>query len=100
MVFQQGYLSQRDGTVSPAALVTQFTIMPVVKEVDIDLQPGDALGCLNIDGKGSIPVAILGSNTFNVATVDVETLLFNGLTVKAKKHGKHQCSPKDIEYEW
>ena len=44
--------------------------------VDIDVKPGSDLNPINPMSRGVIPVAILGSDTFNVLDVDVTTLTF------------------------
>jgi hypothetical protein len=44
--------------------------------IDIDIKPGSDPNSINPNSKGVIPVAILGSNTFDVTTVDVTTLVF------------------------
>ena len=46
------------------------------EEIDIDIKPGGGLNSINPNSKGLIPVAILGSATFDVTTVDVTTLEF------------------------
>ncbi|MBN2129691.1 MAG: hypothetical protein JW741_09350 [Sedimentisphaerales bacterium] len=38
-------------------------------EPDIDIKPGSEDNCINIDGNGVIPVAILGSADFDVSTI-------------------------------
>jgi len=45
-----------------------------IQEVDIDIKPGSDLNCINIKKKGFTPVAILGSNDFDVTTIDQTTL--------------------------
>jgi hypothetical protein len=47
-----------------------------VTAVAVDIKPGDDLNPVNPFSRGVIPVAILGSNTFDVADVDVTTLAF------------------------
>ncbi len=64
-------------------------------EVGIDIKPGSFPNSFNINGNGVIPVAVLGSDTFDVAEVDVSTLSFAGLDVRVKGNGDPQCSVKD-----
>ncbi len=45
-------------------------------DVAIDIKPGSDAGSINLASRGLIPVAILGSETFDVAKVDVTTLAF------------------------
>ena len=49
---------------------------PSVIEVDIDIKPGSDPNSINPKSMGFVPVAILGSETFDVTTVDVTTLAF------------------------
>ena len=46
------------------------------QEIGIDIKPGSDRNSINPNSKGVIPVAILGSATFDVATVDVNALAF------------------------
>ena len=50
-------------------------VTPII-EVDIDVKPGSDPNTINVRKQGVIPVAILGSDMFNVADVDVTTLAF------------------------
>jgi hypothetical protein len=57
--------------------VYDLDFSPVVVEwVDIDIKPGNDLNSINPMSRGVIPVAILGSDTFDLADVDVTTLAF------------------------
>lgn len=49
---------------------------PAVITVSIDVKPGSATNPVNPKGRGVIPVAILGSATFDAATVDVASVQF------------------------
>jgi len=54
------------------------TILPAhaVITVEIDIKPGSDENPINLKGKGTIPVAILTSDTFDATTVDVGSLAF------------------------
>ncbi len=51
--------------------------------VSIDIKPGTFPNVINIGWQGSLPVAIFGSEHFNVRDIDPATLELNGLKVKA-----------------
>ena len=55
--------------------------------VEIDIKPGSDPNCFNVNGRGTIPVAILGSSTFDVQDVDVDTVELKGMAVKAVGKG-------------
>jgi dipeptidyl aminopeptidase/acylaminoacyl peptidase len=38
----------------------------------IDIKPASDINCLNINGNGVIPIAILGSGDFNVSAIDLD----------------------------
>ena len=62
-----------------AAIMIGATVTPVYAPgVVIDIKPGGEPNSINPDGKGVIPVAILGSDTFDVTQIDVSTLDFEG----------------------
>jgi hypothetical protein len=63
-------------------------------DVAIDIKPGSDAGSINPASRGVIPVAILGSESFDVADIDLTTLAFgpDGAT-PAHRRGGH---PEDV----
>ena len=75
--------------------VTQLVPPPVIG-VEIDIRPGSEINPVNPSSRGVIPVALLGSNTFDVADVDTTTLAFGpGGAPTAHKKGGHSRSVND-----
>jgi hypothetical protein len=60
----------------PSRTVFRFFEARIPLEPEIDIKPGSDTNPINPIGRGVIPVAILGSETFDVADVDVTTLAF------------------------
>jgi len=63
--------AEYDGTVRLQPIISEPTI-PVI----IDIKPESFPNSVNLKSKGFLPVAILGSATFDVTNVDISTLLF------------------------
>jgi len=61
-------------------------------QVGIDIKPGSDPNCFNINGHGVIPVAILGSESFDVTQIDQATLLFGGLVVRVRGNKGPLCN--------
>lgn len=74
-----------------------WRIAPAVIEVEIDIKPGSDPNCFNNDGHGVIPVAILGSADFDVASIDPATVTLESLAVRAAgKKGNLQAHIEDV----
>lgn len=52
-------------------------------EVTVDIKPGSDPNCINNDDHGVIPIAILGSASFDVTQIDPATVSLDSLAVKA-----------------
>jgi len=72
------------------------TAAPPVIEVEIDIKPGSDPNCINLDSNGVIPVAILGSATFDAADVDPSTVTLEGAAVRLKGKSGNYGSLEDV----
>jgi hypothetical protein len=62
----------------------------------IDIKPGSDVNPINLGSKGTTPVAILGTETFDVTTVDVASVRFAGAPVRTKPNGTLHFSYEDV----
>jgi len=70
-----------------------------VQEVDIDIKPGSDTNCVNINGRGVIPVAVLGSESLDVGMIDQSSLSFGGLAVRVRGNRGPLCGLEDTNQD-
>jgi len=68
----------------------------LVKTVTIDIKPGTYPNTINLGSNGTVPVAILSSETFDATTVDPLTVTLSGANVRLKGKGTPMSSFEDI----
>ena len=70
--------------------------------VTIDIKPGSDPNSINLCSNGAVPIAILGSNSFDVNDINTDTLRFAGASVKVvgKKDPHSLCSYEDVDDDW
>jgi hypothetical protein len=78
------------------ALYSDGARCPLILKVQIDVKPGSDPNCFNINGHGVVPAAILGSDTFDVADVDVNTVRLGSLKVRVRGNKGPLCSVEDV----
>ncbi|MDA3918473.1 MAG: lectin-like protein [Deltaproteobacteria bacterium] len=66
----------------------------------IDIKPESGTNCININEHGVIPVAIIGSESFDVTTIDPSTCTLEGMNVKmVGKSNKYLSHFEDINHD-
>jgi hypothetical protein len=66
--------------------------------IELDIKPQVCPNQLNTKNKGDLPVAILGTNDFDVSTIDIDTISFNGVSpVKSKSKFEDVTAPAALE---
>lgn len=63
--------------------------------VSIDVLPGTDPNVIELSAGGTVPVAVLGSATFDASTIDVATIRFAGAPVATKNSGEYRFSLED-----
>jgi len=76
-----------------AALAQRWT------EVQIDIKPGSDPNCINPDGHGVIPVAVLTTDTFDASTVDALSITLEGTGVRVKGKSGNAGSLEDVDLD-
>jgi hypothetical protein len=92
---QDGHVNNCD--IAPNTGWAQSARLPEEVQIDIDIKPGNVTNSINLFGMGTVPVAVLGSGTFDVADVDATTLAFGPEGARlAHQNGPH---PKDANHD-
>jgi len=65
--------------------------------VDIDVKPSNGASCVNPDANGVIPVAIMGSALFDVASIDPLTVALEGAEVRVRGKSSNYGTFKDVD---
>lgn len=73
---------QPGGSTSTCTATDSVTVTVGPPTLTIDIKPGDEDNCINNNGHGVIPVAILGSADFDVTQVDPSTCSLAGQAVR------------------
>jgi hypothetical protein len=81
---------------SPGTLCNYGFCSGPLTPVAIDIMPGTVPNCFNNDGHGVIPVAILGSATFDVTRINVASVRLQGLLPKLSGNGTPLASVEDV----
>ncbi len=80
------------GNMGTLSYTSRINMGPAIKPVIIDIKPGSDPNCFNVNGHGVIPVAVFGSDTFDVTLIDQDSLSFGGLAVRVRGKNGTQCS--------
>ncbi len=70
--------------------------LDVAVDVEIDIKPGSDQNTINLGSKGTVPVAILSSDTFDATEVDPSTITLADAGVKVRGKGTAMYSEEDV----
>ena len=71
-------------------------VVPATLDVAIDIKPGSDPNSINLGSNGTVPVAILGSATFDATTVDPLSVTLGGAYVAVRGKGTPMAAPADV----
>jgi hypothetical protein len=77
----------------------QYAVSPAssVMPVAIDVKPGSDENPIQLGARGKIPVAILGSESFDARAVDASAAVFAGAHVQRRPNGTLMASIEDVD---
>ncbi len=64
--------------------------------VTIDIKSGSDPNCFPRNGRGVIPVAILGNSDFDVTNINTQTLRFDSCDLRVRSNPGAHCSLDDV----
>lgn len=74
-----------------------FNFYMMAFEVDIDIKPGSDPNSINLNSQGTVPVAILGTDIFDVTNIDPGTVTLAGASIAMRgKSNKLLASTDDV----
>ena len=79
-----------------AGLSTVVGLIPEALNVHVDIKPGDGANAINLKSRGSLPVAILSTSTFDARTIDISFIRIAGAPVRTKPNGQPMFSYQDV----
>ena len=79
-----------------AGLSTVVGLIPEAINVRMDIKPGDDENAINLKSRGSLPVAILSTATFDARDIDVSFIRVGGAPVRTKPNGQPMFSFEDV----
>lgn len=74
-----------------------LTPITAVRTVGIDVKPNSDPSSFNLDGNGTIPVAVLGEADLGPHDIDPSSLQLNGLVISYRGNGQPQCEAEDVD---
>lgn len=87
--------NSQNKTTEVSAMVTEYVL-----NVGVDIKPRSDPNSINLCSNGAVPIAILGSDSFNVFDTDTTTLKFADAGVKVVgKKDKQLCSFEDVNVD-
>jgi hypothetical protein len=81
------------GKIDPGVTIDDITFKG---EMDVDIKPGSFPNCFNSNEHGVIPVAILGSEDFDVSEIDPFTVTLDGQGVRVKGKSGNAGAIEDV----
>lgn len=68
-----------------------------VLSVRIDIKPGSDVNPIRTGSAGTVPVAILGSDSFDALQVDAASIVLAGASVRSTPAGRRLCAGSDVD---